>query len=51
MVTNRDDPPLVLVIDDTDVSADVLSRHLAADGHRVAVAHESEPGQVAGGPA
>jgi putative two-component system response regulator len=36
--------PHVLVIDDSDVSADVLSRHLAADGYLVDVANDGITG-------
>ena len=34
----------IVVIDDTDVSADVIRRHLEADGYAVAVAHDGASG-------
>jgi putative two-component system response regulator len=44
MTRGHDDVPTVLIIDDTDVSAEILKRHLSADGYRVEVAHDGPSG-------
>ena len=44
MTRYRDDSATVLVVDDTDVAADVLRRQLAADGYRVEVARDGAEG-------
>ncbi len=44
MIDTQQPQGTVVVVDDTDVTAEVLRRHLVADGHTVEVAHDGPSG-------